>query len=191
MVVLKFILIGAFIIILYQDYKDRLVYWFLFPTVGAIGGILFYKNVIPELFLSAFIINICFVTSMVFIVFLYAKFKLKSNLLNAIGLGDLLLFFAMTASFSSISFITLFVSSLIFSLVLHVFVCSLTQSKLTKHSGEKNIKSLEANLEILNSRHACRQAGLSSVPLAGYMSLFFACTFLGFWSGIIGSLYNI
>jgi hypothetical protein len=74
-------------------------------------------------------------------------------------LGDILLFLAISISFSSIPFDILFVSGLIFSLVLHL---------------------------CLN-----RSPKKGTVPLAGYMAIFFSAIYIGFWSGIIDSLYLV
>ncbi len=46
------------------------------------------------------------------------------------------------------------------------------------------IFSLLIHLAVKNKNH-------TSVPLAGYLSLFYGITFLGYWSGIIHSLYQI
>lgn len=122
MVFLKIILIGAFITVFVQDYKERQVYWFLFPCIGALGGILFYQNTTPGLFLAAIQMNLLFLAILVLIIYLYAKIKLKTKLLNTLGLGDLFLFLAISVSFSTLSFIVLFISALIFSLVLHLII---------------------------------------------------------------------
>ncbi|GAA3647369.1 hypothetical protein [Flavivirga jejuensis] len=157
MILLKVILILTLLFILYQDIKERQVYWFLFPVVALCIGALHYFKTIPELFFMSSFINILFVSCLLLIVFLYIKFKLKIKFSAAFGLGDVLLFFSLAFSFASVSFIILLSSALFFSLVLHL---------------------------ILNKKH-------ETVPLAGYMSMFFALTYLGFWSGVIQSPYKI
>ncbi|MFD0963855.1 hypothetical protein [Pseudofulvibacter geojedonensis] len=84
---------------------------------------------------------------------------MKIHIKEAIGLGDILLFIALTCTFSLVSFITLFVSSLLFSLLLH----------LISSKGNKE----------------------KTVPLAGYMSLFFAISYIAYWSGLITNLYSL
>jgi len=143
--------------ILIQDIKERKVYWFLFPIVGLCAGILFYQNTYPQLFYTTVLLNLVFVAILIAIVFLYSKFKLKTTISNTFGMGDGLLFFALTFSFSSISFIILFVFGLIFSLTLHLILKK-------------------------NSKH-------QTVPLAGYLSLFFAVAYLSNWIGILESVY--
>lgn len=153
----KLILIIVLGLILYQDLKERHVYWFLFPLAAICVGILFYFKTLPELFITAIAMNILFVTVLLLAIFLYAKFKLKAN--KAIGLGDILFFLASAFAFSTISFIVIFIGSLIFSLVLH---------------------------NVLNQNKS-----VITVPLAGYMSLFFCLTYLAYWCGIIQSVYQL
>jgi hypothetical protein len=69
------------------------------------------------------------------------------------------LFFALVFSFSSVSFIIIFICSLVFSLVIHLSVKQKSKYK--------------------------------TIPLAGYMSLFFLITYVSYWSGLIGGLYKI
>ncbi len=142
-----------------QDTKERQVYWFLFPIIGMCSGVLLYKNTIPELFFRYVLVNVMFITLLVSVVYLYSKFKLKTTIRQTFGLGDGLLFLALAFSFSSVSFIILFVFGLVFSLVLHLFL-----KQKSKHN---------------------------TVPLAGYLSFFFAITYLAYWSGILKSVYSI
>ncbi len=159
MILIKLILIVAFILVFIQDYSQRQAFWFLFPAIGILGGMLFYKNTLPELFLVSIQINLLFLAVLLLIIYLYAKLKLKTNLLNTLGLGDLLLFLAVSVSFSTVSFIVLFISALIFSLVLHL-ILSKPQKAVT-------------------------------VPLAGYMSLFFLVSYLFYWVGFVDHFYSL
>jgi len=158
-IVIKLVLITALLYIFLQDFKDRKVYWFLFPIVGILTGVLHFNEVLREVFLLTLIYNILFVLFIFILTLLYIKLKLKEKFSHVFGYGDLLFFIAITFSFSTFSFIVLFVMSLIFSLSLHLIL--------------KN-----------KSSHA-------SVPLAGYMSLFFLSTYLAYWMGIVDSLYRI
>ena len=130
MVVLKFILIAAFIAVFVQDYKARQVYWFLFPVLGLAGGTLFYHHSQPEVFRISVLVNIFMVSLVMFVIYLYAKIKLKSGLFSVIGSGDLWFFLALAVSFSNLAFIILFAGSLLFSLVLHL-VLTKKQKHLT------------------------------------------------------------
>jgi len=159
MVILKIILIIVLSSIFYQDLKERQVYWFLFPLFAVCGAILFYSNTLPELFYVSIGMNFIFISIMLSIVFLYSKLKLKSKFNEAFGLGDVLLFLGLIFSFSTISFLIIFVFSLIFSFVTHFIIKQYSK--------------------------------LQSVPLAGYISLFFALAYISHWTGITTSLYAL
>jgi hypothetical protein len=157
MIIVKIILLILFGIIFYQDYKERLVYWFLFPLVALCSGFLFYNNTLPELFVASVLLNLLFVSVLLLIIFVYSKFILKTSPKDTFGLGDVLLFLSIIFSFSTVSFLVILVFALCFSLVIHLF--------LKKYSK------------------------LKTVPLAGYLSLFFSFSYLTFWMGITESLY--
>jgi hypothetical protein len=143
---LKILLLSVFFLILYQDCKDRKVFWFLYPTIGILTFILQIK-VVP--FYSVLVntgFNLIFVFILLLVSYLYAKFRLKKNLLKEVfGLGDVLFFLFITFSFSIVSFYILFIFSLFLSLLLHFIL---------KH------RQIE-----------------KTVPLAGYMSLFFGTVY--------------
>ncbi len=159
MTILKIILIVILAYICFQDIKERQIYWILLPIVAGLCSVLFYKSTLQELFFNAVLLNFSFVLLLILIIFVYSKIKHKSNFFNVIGLGDVLLFFGLALSFSTISFIVIFISALIFSLALHL----LLKQKST----------------------------FNTIPLAGYMSLFFAITYISFWSGVINGLYTL
>lgn len=157
--ILQVVLILVLGAVCYQDMKERQVYWFLFPIIAVLVGLLFYRNTLKELFVMAIVLNLLFVLMILLIVFLYAFLKFKTNPLKTIGLGDVFLFIGLSLSFSTVSFIIIFVCSLFFSWLLHFMLKKKSKSK--------------------------------TVPLAGYMSLFFMLTYLSYWTGIIDSLYLI
>lgn len=141
---LKSILILLFFTILYQDCKDRLVYWFLYPLVGILALAIQYfilpvnsilLNVGSNLILVLFLLSVCYV---------YTRLR-KLEFSNSFGLGDVLFFIFIAFTFSTISFLVLFIFSLFFSLLLHLI--------LSRKDKEK------------------------TVPLAGYMSLFFGVVY--------------
>lgn len=159
MVVLKIILLFAFGAVLYQDIRERAVFWFLFPLIALCAGMLFYFGTVPELFYMATLLNVAFVVLLLLAVFLYGRLKLRTAFSSVFGLGDVLFFFAVCCSFSTVSFIVVFCSALVFSLILHLLV-SKNQTPET-------------------------------VPLAGYMGLFFGLVYLGSWLGLVQSVYQI
>jgi len=158
-VILKIVLASSLGLILFQDIKERKVYWFLFPLTAICFGLLHYHHVLQEVFWLTVIYNLVFVLLISLFTFGYIKIKLRKSLVSSFGLGDFLFFLASAFSFASFSFISIFVLSLIFSLSLHLILKKLTND--------------------------------STVPLAGYMSLFFLLTYLGYWSGLLSSMYLI
>lgn len=141
---LKLILILLFFTILYQDCKDRLVFWFLYPLVGILALSIQYfilpfnsilLNVGTNLILVLFLLLVCYV---------YTRLR-KLEFTNSFGLGDVLFFIFISFTFSTISFLVLFIFSLFFSLLLHLVLSRKDQQK--------------------------------TVPLAGYMSLFFGVVY--------------
>lgn len=121
--ILKTFLIAGLSIILYQDYKDRAVWWFLFPFFAAIAGLLHFKESLSWMFLRSIIFNLAAVTAIFTFAFLYARYKMKVNFLQeAVGAGDILFFLGLTGAFPSGTFVVILVFSMIFSLVLHSFI---------------------------------------------------------------------
>jgi len=142
----KAALILVFIYIFMQDYKDRMVYWFLYPILGLLSFIvqLYYNAVVLTLTNTA--VNLLLISIVIIVIYFYSRIVMKQRFSNeSIGTGDLMLLIFLTFTFSTISFIILFVFSLIFSVVLHVYL--------------KN-KSVD-----------------KTVPLAGYISIFFAAVY--------------
>lgn len=157
MVLLKTLLIISLLLVFFQDFKNREVYWFLFPIVVVCAGILHMSATMTNLFLISITINLYFISVLFLVIYLYSKFKLHMTFLKTFALGDVLLFLALIVSFSSITFITVFIFALIFSLVLHLVL-------------KRNSK-------------------FKTVPLAGYMSLFFTFTYIAYWLGFIDAVY--
>lgn len=148
MIWLKIILITIFGVIFWQDYKERLVYWYLYPFVGILGfSIQLFFTDISLIFVNSSV-NLCLVVTMLLILWVYSKLILKQNLINkGIGIGDVLFFVFLSFCFSIISFFVLFVFSLLFSLILYLI---LIRAK-TK---------------------------METIPLAGFMSLFFVAVYV-------------
>lgn len=146
MVLIKTIIIIVFLVIFFQDYKNRLVYWFLFPLIAILSAtIQFVKmGVISTAVNSLF--NLFFIGIIILICYLYSKFKINRNFSEVMGIGDILLFIGISFTFSIVSFLIVFVFSLVFALSLHLV--------LKNNNSDK------------------------TVPLAGYMSMFFGIVYL-------------
>ncbi len=114
-----FILYVVLSVIFYQDIKYRAVWWFMFPVLFLILLILANFNVLNK----NYILNFIYILLLLLIVWVYSWIKLKKITLksayNFIGLGDVLIFFALTPLLPFKSFNIFFVSALIFSLLAH------------------------------------------------------------------------
>ena len=141
---LKLILLIVFALVLYQDFKSRLVYWFLYPIIGILAFAIQLHNLPLSIALTNLGGNLIFVVLILAVSMIYARFR-KLNFKNTIGIGDILFFLFIAGTFSIVSFLILFVFSLLFSLILHL---------------------------VLNNKKE-----QSTVPLAGYMSLFFGVVY--------------
>ena len=117
-----------------------------------------YQNMYSELFLISISTNLAFILVLILTVYLYSELKLKKPITQTFAIGDTLKFVALAFTFSSITFGVLFVSGLIFSLLLHITI---------------------------------KKSKTETVPLAGYLSLFFAITHISHWLGLIKSVYTI
>ena len=121
------ILIELFFILLlgilfYQDIKERKVsVWVLILGIVT-GGIIHYLWQQPIVFLSNIGLNISFVVLIFIILWGYAKLKLKKNIFEVFGLGDLLFFILLAVSLPLLSFLMVFVFSLIFSLIVFMIL---------------------------------------------------------------------
>ncbi|RTY83029.1 general secretion pathway protein [Flavobacterium sp. LS1P28] len=144
--ILKLLLVGVFLFIFIQDYKEREVFWFLYPSVGILAFFLQMEYVHILTALLNISLNLLFVSFLLIVCYTYTRFKLQRSFLKEVfGLGDVLFFIFIAFSFSIISFQILFVFALVFSLLLHLIL----QFKKTE----------------------------KTVPLAGYMSLFFGVVY--------------
>jgi hypothetical protein len=118
---LKVMLIFVLALIFYQDCKNRLVFWFLYPIMGVLAFIIQLKTTQVFTTITNVSMNLSFVILLLLVCYLYAKLKLKKHFTNeVIGIGDILFFIFISFSFATISFFVLFVFALLFSLLLHM-----------------------------------------------------------------------
>jgi len=104
-------------LICYQDFKERLVYWFLFPLLGIALASIFFQHAAPSFFLLSLLTNIVLVTLVLGLLYMYSRFMLKKPFINhSLGLGDILFFYALAVGFPPVTFIILFVGAVFFSL---------------------------------------------------------------------------
>lgn len=115
-------------LIAFQDFKERMVSWILFPIVGSLLAVLYICNTSFEQFYPFVFTNMVLVSAIILVLYLYTKYITKKKFLNvSFGLGDLLFFYAFAFGFPTITFLILFVGSVLFSLA--VFLLSKKQQK--------------------------------------------------------------
>ena len=113
----------GFGVIVFQDVTERMVYWVVFPMVGLFLGLAHWQHTTQEVFTIFTLVNIFFVTHLLFVSWLYTKYiKGMKYLGQSIGLGDLLFFYAIAFGFPTTTFILLFIAALLFSLILHTAI---------------------------------------------------------------------
>ncbi|MDC6390956.1 general secretion pathway protein [Maribacter sp. PR1] len=114
---LKIALLVGLTLIFLQDLKDREVWWFLFPTVGLLMGGIHVMSTYMVMTYSHILMNLVLITAILLILWGYTRFITKSRFLNvSFGLGDLLFFYAFALGFPTVTFIVLFVASILVSL---------------------------------------------------------------------------
>lgn len=125
MLFLKISIILVLAFISFQDFKDRAVYWFLFPILIALFisekiALLNYRIV----FTDAFILT-GFLLVQLFFLWLYFTIKAKRavNITNGLlGWGDILFLFVTCFYFSPVSYIAFYILALIIS-ICFAFLC--------------------------------------------------------------------
>ncbi|WP_461304545.1 hypothetical protein [Aureisphaera sp.] len=156
----KILLAAVLSLIFYQDLKERQVWFFLFPLFAVLGTTLFYLNSDSTSYLYALGINLLIIGTLLSVLFIWARWVLKKNLLKeALGLGDMLFFIGFAVSFPTVSFINFFVFSMVFALVIHWL---LSKWKSLTHS---------------------------TIPLAGWMSLFLMMVYFAHWAKLYDVMY--
>lgn len=105
--------------IVFQDFKERKVFWFLLPLAMLLFGLVHSLQTIESIvFFHYALINFLLITCIITILFIHTRFILKKAFLNhSLGLGDILFFYAFGLGFPTITFIVLFVGAIIFSLL--------------------------------------------------------------------------
>lgn len=148
MVFVKIFIVICFTGILVQDYKSRFVYWFLYPLVGIAALILHIEKNGIEITLLNSALNLGFITILLSIAFLYAHYIMKVNFLKE-AFGIGDVLFFISIAFAFAPFS--FAILLVFSMLFSLVIHFFLKTK-QKHN--------------------------SSIPLAGYMSLFFGALYI-------------
>ena len=134
--VLEIIFIITLGVLFYQDIKERKVSVWILLIGMFLGGMIHYLHQPPIVFLSNVGVNSVFIILILGILWMYSKFKLKKKILDVFGGGDALFFILLALSLPILSFLMVFVFSLIFSLLVFMIL-----KNLFKHSVWKNSSS--------------------------------------------------
>ncbi|TVZ52272.1 type IV leader peptidase family protein [Dokdonia sp. Hel_I_53] len=166
----KILLTLNLIAIFYQDIRDRAVYWFLFLTLAIQITYLHYQEVGFQNLIINTSFNLIFTGFILFFLLLFIYFKTgKFSYKDAIGLGDILMFIAISCTFATYSFAVLFVFGLIASLICHLIITRVARVTLSRKRNSKHIATM--------------------VPLAGYLAIYYLLVYIVYWLGYNANLY--
>lgn len=121
----------------YQDFKDRAISWFLPILIFVLGCIDFFT--VGTWSAKQPLLSLMFLLVQMSIVYGYFSIKkgtFKINLTNdLLGWGDILFFVAMIPFFDFKTYLTLFISGLIFSLIGHQILNKIQPNKSIPLAG--------------------------------------------------------
>lgn len=138
-IIITLLLILILGILFYQDLKERKVSFWILVLGILLGGILHFLEQQSIVFLTNVGVNICFVTVIFGILCVYAKLKLKKEILKVFGIGDLLFFVLLAVSLPILSFLMVFVFSLIFSLIVFLLLKNKLKEKTVPLAGLQSL----------------------------------------------------
>jgi len=131
----KILLFVALFFIVIQDFKERQVYLWLFLVTGITMALLHLHDSMIQIFLINISINLLIIFIIIAVLYFYATIKMKKDLQQTLGLGDILFFMVLAIGFSTGTFLVLFTFSLIFSLVFYLAAKSNLKYKTVPLAG--------------------------------------------------------
>ena len=131
----KILLFVALFFIVIQDFKERQVYLWLFLVTGITMALLQLHDSMIQIFLINISINLLIIFIIIAVLYFYATIKMKKDLQQTLGLGDILFFMVLAIGFSTGTFLVLFTFSLIFSLVFYLAAKSNLKYKTVPLAG--------------------------------------------------------
>lgn len=174
-ILIKVITLVSLLAIFYQDQKERQVFWWLFGIVMVVLPLLHFWTVGSWQFGIHIGMNLNVLALLLGALLLYTKIRMPQySFFQVFALGDMLFLMALALGFSTVSFITLLVFGLVFSLVLHQ-IWKITLSRKRKNTTLK-LTTITQDLT-------------ATVPLAGYLALFFTGVLMIHWLGFYDALY--
>lgn len=162
MLALQLIIIITLLVIVYGDFKERLVWNISFVVFGIVGSLLFYLHTNATYFLISIVYDTLIVVFIIGVSYLMAKYVLKKKSLSEVlGLGDILFFFGFALSFPIVSFLNFFLFSILFTYALYILL--------------KKIRVIKVN----------------TIPLAGSMALFLVVVYVIDIIGVYKNVYTL
>ena len=121
-VIIPFIIIAILLIIVYQDLKYRLIHISLLILLFSLSLTFWYLriNIISIILYNSAFLSINLIVLKAYTVL--RKKKKTEDLIYGLGIGDILLFYAIIPLFSTSNYILFFITGLIFSMVLHFLI---------------------------------------------------------------------
>ncbi len=133
--ILNIAIISILFLIFYQDMKERKVMLLLLVILFIVSGLLHSRFQVLEYFLLNIAINFCVVACILFILFLYTRFMMKTKLFTVFGMGDLLFFLVLAVSFPTPVFLVMFSSSLLFAFIISTVLKKTAHNKAIPLAG--------------------------------------------------------
>ena len=126
-------------VLFYQDITERKVsIWILIIGIF-LGGLIHYWHQPQIVFFSNIGVNSIFIALIFGTLWVYAKLKLKKRIFEVFGMGDLFFFILLAVSLPILSFLILFVFSLIFSLLIFILLKNTFKEKTVPLAGLQSL----------------------------------------------------
>jgi len=135
LIAIELLLIIFLGLICFQDLKERKVSIWILVLGLVVGGYINYAHQQPIVFLSNTIINSVFVVTVFLILWGYATLKMKKNIFSVFGKGDLFFFMLLAVSLPILSFLMVFIFSIIFALLVFILLKNSMKEKTVPLAG--------------------------------------------------------
>lgn len=174
-ILIKVITLVSLLAIFYQDQKERQVFWWLLGIALVVLPLLHFWAVGVWQFGIHIAMNLSVLALLLIVLLVYTKIRMpEHSFLQVFALGDILFLLALALGFSTVSFITLLVFGMLFSLVLH----QIWKITLSRKRSNTTLKLTTITQDLI-----------ATVPLAGYLALFFTGVLIIHWLGFYDALY--
>jgi len=120
-------------VLIFQDFKSRSVYWYIFPMIFIAGLVLNYIEY-RSFFFRQLILSQLFLVIQLILVTIYFSVKNKKlvNITDSqIGLGDILFLLSITPMLTTLNYIFYYISSLFFALLFYGIYALLIRTEKT------------------------------------------------------------